>query len=397
MKHFSRTLFALRPLVFCALLGASFGAPERALAQLPFVVSGAREVALGGASLGVPDEAVSAFDNPATIGERGATATLGGVALESGDFIAPLKRVVGNDPNALATGAASNLATVRAALRTLADPGNGVIGSGRGGALLSTGTYAFSATRTVWGAAFGRIDLVRVQAGSDPATSIRFNGSRAAYRALTVDDYSLGASYSLVAGLKVGGAVHVLRGTASAKEESAFTTGVEDLESLARRGTSGIESKKTRFTYDVGALIEVGNVRLGAVAKAISRAEFPFDGAAPLADRGRSVTLGRQTRVGASVKFPVIGLLVAADADVTKNATLVDGLDYRHLGGGVEWTIGPVAIRGGVSVNLESPDKTKVFSAGAGVGLGPVHADAAAVYRPNEGAIGAVVTARFKI
>lgn len=370
-----------------------------ASAQLSFVPFGARAVALGGAAVTLTEGAGSAVENPAAAGDArfAAAASVGAAASESGDFLSPLKVVTGNDPAALAAGA-GNLGDVTRALRTLADPGNGVAGHGIAGAVVVSRHWALSLTESGWGGSFVRADLTHLATGVDPATSVLYNRSAGAYRALVVQDLALTRSMTFLDGIfAVGATAHLLRGTTSSKEESAFTTEAGDALQMARRGMTGVERTSTRFSLDAGALVSYGIVRVGAVVRGINEPDFPFDesAAAPLADRGASVTLGRQARVGASVHLPVVGVTVAADLDLTTNETMVPGLFSREVGGGVEWKIGPIAIRGGVAMNLESTDRTKRFSGGVGAGIGPVKADAALVYRPDRSALGGVLTARI--
>jgi hypothetical protein len=97
------------------------------------------------------------------------------------------------------------------------------------------------------------------------------------------------------------------------------------------------------------------------------------------------------------VHVPLIGLTFAADADLTANDTLVEGLKSREIGGGVEWTIVALVVRAGASVNLESPDRKPALTGGAGVVIGPAKVDLSGVYRTADGALGLVATARFGI
>ena len=94
------------------------------------------------------------------------------------------------------------------------------------------------------------------------------------------------------------------------------------------------------------------------------------------------------------MKIPVVGLLVAADYDLTANETLVDNLRVRQVGGGVEWTILLVVVRAGASVNLESPDKAPAYTGGAGLTIGPAKVDLGGWYRTDKSALGLTLTAR---
>ncbi len=393
-------LRALRAAATTLVFSLSFPA-SNVHAQQAFAPFGARSISLGGATIALHDEPASALDNPATAATTtGSAASLGGVVVEAGDFVEPLRALRGTNLNALAGGSNPGaLAAVRANLVKLSQPSTGLLGDGRLGVMYARSGWIYSATTTVWSGVVGRPDLVRTQTGDAPATSIRFNDSRAAFRALTVQDIAIGRGMSLVMGrVAVGATVHVLRGTTSSKEESVFTTESDSIVSLARRGTTGVERTRTRFAYDVGALVALGPVRFGGTYRIVNGSEFPFDAeTAPLADRGRGARFGSQGRIGASVKLPGLGLLVAADLDLTKNETMVPGLKSRTVGGGVELSFGPLVARGGLNVNLESPGKEKVLSAGVGVSVGLVKADAAAVYRPGDSAVGAILSVGLKI
>jgi F plasmid transfer operon, TraF, protein len=348
------------------------------------------------------DGAGGVLDNPAAVESVpvGVSATLGAEGNESGDFLKPLRLISGNDPANLATLAgAVSAADVRAALLTLSQKGNGLLGDGRAGVVVVFRKWGIGLAEYAWAGVSARADLVHVQAGNDPATSFRDNRSAAAFRGLTIQDLSLSRGISFLGGrISVAGSAHLLRGTTFSKEESVFTTEVGNTVQLGRRSLTGTERTELAFSVDAGAEVAVGIFRAGAVVKAINDPSFRFDETSgPVADRGASVTYGPQARVGASVHIPVIGIVVAADYDVTKSDTLIDGLRSQEVGGGVEWTFGVIAVRGGVSVNLESPDQTRRFSGGVGIGFGPVKADAAVIYRPDRSALGAVLSARIKL
>jgi hypothetical protein len=188
--------------------------------------------------------------------------------------------------------------------------------------------------------------------------------------------------------------VHALWGTTYTKEESAFTVDVSDPFNLAQRALTGTARSHTDWSFDLGGLVSLGVLKVGGAWKGINKPSFPFAEDGPAADRGRSVTYGQQGRIGASARIPVVGLLVAADYDLTANDTLVPGLRVRQLGGGVEWEILIVAVRAGASVNLESPDRSPAFTGGAGVVIGPAKVDLGGWYRTDQSALGVSLTAR---
>jgi hypothetical protein len=372
-----------------------------ARAQMPFSPFGGRSVALGGASVGLGSDIASGVDNPAAVpsGGFGFAVSAGLLTSESGDFLSPLRLISGNDPIGLAAGRnPGSYADVVRALRTLSNPGNGFLGNGTVGIALSHEGWELSFTDWGYTGVEARVDLQHTALGLNPADSIALNSSSAGFRGLELKDLALAKSMSFFVGrLSLGASLHALWGTTYTKDESVFTTDVSDPFSLAQRGQTGMSRSHTDWSVDVGGLLSLGPVNVGAVWKGLNKPSFPFADDAPTADRGGSIAYGQQARVGASVKIPVIGLLVAADYDLTANETLVDQLKVRQLGGGVEWTLLVVALRAGASVNLESPDRSVILTGGGGVVIGPAKVDVGGWYRTNQGALGVQVTARANL
>lgn len=384
-----------------AALAVGAAAPA-ARAQMPFAVTTGRALALGGASVGLGPDVAGAVDNPALAPEKTFAFALsaGLLTRESGDFLAPLRVIAGNDPVKLASGASPEAYTdVVAALRTLADPGNGLLGNGHVVLAAAHSGWQLSFTDLAYSGVFSRVDLVHTALGANPATSIAFNRSAAVSRGLELKDLSLAKSLSFLAGqVTVGAAVHALQGTTYAFEESVFTADAGAPPwTLAQRALDGVARTHNDWAVDVGALVSLGPVHVGAVWKGLNQPSFPYAEGAPAAERGRSVTYGGQARVGASVHVPLVGLTFAADYDLTANDSLVDGLRVREIGGGVEWQVVALVLRAGASVNLESPDKKPALTGGAGVAIGPAKVDLGGWYRTADGAVGLIATARFGI
>ena len=392
------TRFAPHPKQVVAAIAAALLWSGAARAQMPFSPFGARAIALGGASVGLGPDVAAGVDNPAAAPNRNLALTVsaGLLTREGGDFLAPLRVISGNNPATLASGSQpQSYADVVQALRTLSDPGNGFSGNGLAGLAIAHSGWELSFTDWGFSGITPRTDLVHTALGANPADSIAFNSSAVAFRGLELKDLALSKSMSFFLGrVTVGASVHALWGSTYTKEESFFTTDVRDPWNLAQRSLTGRERSHTDWSVDLGGLVSLGPVHVGGVYRGINKPTFPFADDGPAADRGRSVTYGRQARIGASVKIPIVGLLVAADYDLTVNETLVDGLHVRQLGGGIEWTILLVVVRGGASVNLESPDKRPVFTGGAGVVIGPAKVDLGGWYRYDQSALGLSLTAR---
>ncbi len=369
-----------------------------ASAQMPFAPFGARQVALGGASVGLGDDPASFVDNPALLASaaKGGAAAYGEMAISSGGFVPLLEGVTGYDPVELARPGSPDAAAVHANLLALSAPGTSVLGDGRAAIVTAIGDWGIVVGSTSWSAAVARTDLVHVESGINPATSFAYNDSVVAFRSLTLQDYAVSRAMPFFdGGLVIGVTGRYSRGTTGIKEESAFTTDIGKLSTFVRRGASGIVRSKDRFSYDVGAVINIGFLRLGGVMKGVNRPQFPFnDDVAPLEDRGTSVVVGRQTRVGASINIRGLHMRIAGDLDLSTNETLAAGQLSRNAGGGLEWTLGAFDLRGGLTVNLEAPDKPYVYTAGLGYGSAKARLDVAGTYRSEDGAYGAVLTTR---
>ncbi|HSB62549.1 MAG TPA: conjugal transfer protein TraF [Thermoanaerobaculia bacterium] len=365
---------------------------------MPFAPFGGRSASLGGAAMGLGPDVSAGVDNPAAVPDRkfAFAISAGLLTRESGDFLAPLRLIPGNNPITLASGSQpQSYADVLRALRTLADPGNGLAGNGNVGLAIAHGGWELSFTDWGYSGLSARVDLAHTALGTSPATSIAFNDSAAAFRGLELKDLALSKSMSFFLGrLTVGAAIHALWGTTYTKEESAFTVDVGDPFNLAQRALTGTARSHTDLSLDVGGLVSLGVLKVGGAWRGINKPSFPFADDGPAADRGRSITFGQQVRIGASAKIPILGLLVAADYDLITCDTLVPGLRVRQVGGGLEWEFLLVAVRAGASVNLESPDKSPAFTGGAGVVIGPAKVDLGGWYRTDQSALGVSVTAR---
>lgn len=81
-----------------------------------------------------------------------------------------------------------------------------------------------------------------------------------------------------------------------------------------------------------------------------------------------------QARAGVAWNLPM-GLLVAADLDLTKNEAYFTDQATRYLGAGIEWDIfNTLRVRAGARSNLENSDDT-AFTAGIGLNVLVVHLD----------------------
>lgn len=160
-------------------------------------------------------------------------------------------------------------------------------------------------------------------------------------RTLTTDNFGVTVNQTVVNGLVIGSTFRLVRGT------------VEQIPG------------RSAFDLDLGALVSMGSIRVGAVARNLRQPEFP-SGATPF-------TLERQVRVGAALVPRTLSkgvhgpFSVAFDADLTRT----HGRFHRREAaiGGEYWVDGGAAgVRAGVRWSTLG-DPNPAFSSGLTVKL----------------------------
>ena len=213
-------------------------------AQMPFTPFGGRSVALGGASMGLGPDVAAGIDNPAAVPDRNFafTVSAGLLTRESGDFLAPLRLISGNNPIALASGLQpQSYADVVQALHTLSDPENGFGGNGSVGLAIAHGGWELSFTDWGYSGLSARVDLAHTALGTNPATSIAFNDSAAAFRGLELKDLALSRSMSFFLGRLTVGATRGNGVTGEIVTENLKTIGEIPLVLKGRRHPAVLE------------------------------------------------------------------------------------------------------------------------------------------------------------
>jgi hypothetical protein len=126
--------------------------------------------------------------------------------------------------------------------------------------------------------------------------------------------------------------------------------------------------EETTADLDVGLMLDVGHVRVGAVARNLTTPSFELD------QEGREAQLDRQVRLGLGwgSGWPGNSRVVAAiDADVTRRPT-VDG-DRRDIAAGAEawWLRQRLGVRAGVRSSTVGEHRSSVSSGlSAGIATG---------------------------
>ncbi len=165
---------------------------------------------------------------------------------------------------------------------------------------------------------------------------------------------------SLTGRLAVGTTLKLVRGSAG----SLIDTSGASFDALIDHGGELDGSGTTRFDADVGIMaVFGGGVRAGLTVRNLREPEFDSS------DGGPVRKLERQARAG--ISFRTLGILLAADADLTRSAGPVG--QVRHIAAGAEARVLPRAtLRAGVRVNtVASPvyGHSRVASAGGSVAV----------------------------
>lgn len=158
-------------------------------------------------------------------------------------------------------------------------------------------------------------------------------------RSARVNQYGATVGQSVGEHLVVGSTVKLVRAgmAAQARGGDVSLSSAEDLD----------VSLGTRPDLDLGAMVELGHVRVGATVKNVTEPRFTAGSA--------SLTLARQARAGVAYQSQpgalFRGFTATADVDLTTTRTIVG--DVRHVAGGAETWLGQgrLGIRGGVSAN----------------------------------------------
>lgn len=132
------------------------------------------------------------------------------------------------------------------------------------------------------------------------------------------------------------------------------------------------KTESTNFGVDLGAqwryeeLKFMGPINVGFVVKNINSPKFDTFPAAgsSLPDK---IKVKPQARLGVALD-PLSWLTLAADMDVTKNKTILAGVDSQNIGGGLEAHFSWIAVRAGVYKNIAESSNKPVLTGGFSLG-----------------------------
>lgn len=351
---------------------------------------GPRALGMGGAGVAMPQGPLSSYWNPASLGQRG---SVSGFQLPihvhgalTGDAVEGAKdlNAIANNPSAY------NSTDVNNALRKINQPGTGLRADAAVAAatkIKKLGFFALASTH------LGAIPFADMTGGLTPAT-LTTNDSKLTVKGIQL--FEVGAGYGdelpFAPGLLVGGALKIMQGKVGYADlfVSRSDSGSEDIMRKLKEGAR----TSSNFGVDLGALWDMERTfdglsmrpRIGLVGRNLNNPKFSQPAAASTAGLGR-FAMNPQARLGAALS-PFNWWHLAADIDLTRNLTPVDGLASRQLSLGTEFNLFNrswinIPLRAGLMRNVADNSKTQLT---LGSGLNFLHAalDASLAWSPKK-------------
>jgi len=372
---------ALRILLSAGLFSGAL--PQAARAQFPW--TGARATGMGGAQVAAVDDATAAWSNPAALARLGGwTVQLfgGGLGSNRNNLLGTVDRLSGLPFDEIARGNRLDLLPgLLDDLNRLTRSDTGVLFSGVGGLVVSGHGFALSGGVVPYAGIAPVVDLTHVVPGGGVGNGLAFNESGLSFRGLEAREVRLAYGRVFASVLEVGGAARLVFGRTFFTRCGVFDCGGENLEELIRDAFHKNARDSTDFTFDLGARLNLGIVKLGVVGASLNEPTFEV---APVPGAPASVALPRQVRGGVSVDaLPFLS--VAADADLLESDTLVPGAHSRQVSLGAEVRLPLFALRAGAMRDLAATDPHWTYSVGLGVSAALVAVDVGILMSPRGG------------
>jgi len=370
--------------VLAAALWA-FAAP--AAAQFPWV--GPRATGMGGAQVAAVNDNSAAWVNPAALaGQKGWDfQILAGFAAQNRNNLVGTLVNLGDLPfDDILDGSRPDLVPVLVAgVANLARPGTAVIGSGTVGVVASYKGFALSIGDVPYTGIYPVIDLQHIVPGGGPDDGLQYNDTGLYLAGLSAREARLAYGHAFLEGmLEVGGAIRYVSGVTYFGRCAAFGADScegQDLADLINDAFDQNAVTTNKLTFDLGARLNFGILKLGVVGTSLSQPEFTV---ADVAGSPGTVPLPRQLRGGVAVDV-LSFLTLAADGDFIKSDTLAPGVQSQQMSLGAEVKIPLFAFRVGASRDFAAANPTWAYSLGLGFGVAIISADLAVLWGPTGG------------
>ena len=377
-------LWILRCLCLAAVLLA-IGAPVRA--QYPW--AGARATGMGGAQVGAVDDNSAIWSNPAALASQQGLEfqLLGSFAAQNRNNLVgtivdlselPWDEILDGQRPDLIPGAIAGILSV-------AQPGTAVVGSGVVGLVASYKGFAVSIGDVPYVGIYPIIDRQHIVPGGGPDNGLQFNETGLYLSGLSAREARVGYGLKLLEGmLEVGAAGRYVSGVtyfASCGVVVGTQCDGSDLGDLIHDAFQENARTTNKFTFDAGARVNFGILKLGISGTSLTQPEFTV---ADVTGSPGVIPLPRQLRGGVAVSV-LSFLTLAGDGDLIASDTLVPGVESQQISLGAEIKIPLFAFRGGATYDFKSVDPTWAYSLGVGFGIPILSVDLAVLFGPTGG------------
>lgn len=361
-----------------------------------WAVFGPRAVGMGGASVALADGPIGTYWNAASLALDKAAA---GVELPVGAHMEIDGSVIqgANDLNSVGNdcpnGPKCTQANINSALAEMNQPGNGARADVGFGAMAKVKNLAVFVNNFIYVGAMPRVDMAPAD-DTPAAIAAGNNNSKLVVRGISVTEIGVGYGHKVpfVPGLLAGANLKGLVGKVGYTEFQVFNKNAGTSNSLSHF----LDGSKQSFqpAIDLGLIWDGGRLeaplplspRVGLSARDINGPRFDQPAQAKVGGEKNQFSLHGNVRAGASIS-PFSFWHIAADADLTRNLTMIDGQVSRVLALGTEIDVFNrswinIPLRAGVSRNVAMTGSRAALSGGFGLHLFHVHFDVSGTATP---------------
>ena len=351
---------------------------------------GPRALGMGGAGVALSQGPVASYWNPASLGlatenAYGFQMPIGFHAALTGPVIAGANDLK-NLNNACSTnppGPGCTQANVNSTLAELNNPADGLRVNANAGGDFKIGKLAFFANGFLDAGAVPSIDMKDNQVPTalvpHPANSIQNNNSSLIVKGARDVEFGLGYGHEVpyVPGLYAGANVKLMNVEVGYARIPVINNNTDNSDIASQLKSSATTS--SAIGVDAGLLWDVSRTfdgvplhpRIGVTGRNLTNPKFTQSAAAVANGVTGKYAIAPQARMGIALS-PFHWWNIAADVDLTRNSTPVDGVDSRQLGVGTEINVfnrswSNIPLRFGASRNLAETGAGTMLSLGAGL------------------------------
>ena len=364
---------------------------------------GPRALGMGGAGVALSQGPVASYWNPASLGLAtenaygfqlpvGAHAALTGPVIAGANDLKNLRDACSTFP----PGAGCTQANINATLAELNNPADGLRVDANAGGDFKIGRLAFFANGFLDAGAVPRVDTTHnLAAPASNPDSLLHNDSALVVKGARLLEFGAGYGRELpfAPGVFLGGNLKLMNASVGYASYNINQNNNGNSNIASQIKSSATTS--SNIGVDVGVLWDLGRSfdgvdfrpRIGLTGRNLNNPKFTQPAAAAADGVSGRYAVNPQARLGAAIS-PFSWWNIAADVDLTRNLTPVDGVASRQFGVGTEINVFNrswinIPLRFGASRNLAEAGAGTLVSAGAGLNFLHIIVDASATASPK--------------